>query len=305
MDSSPLLKFTDLLSSHGENCSDEMCILPQCVNWKLKLAKSSNKPPNHIKSNRSPIGCHDGKCANEEFPCKVETSGETAVLKQLVEDLMELEDIDFPSCFEESFSDKASQDGFPEFNKDGFPISWNPQRDQHQLPIEVTTNNGEVRMPCRVGQGMRSEVPLQSNTCVRKGHGVAQFPDKTEMLITARMKSQRQEIGGDKPTGNYLELGSLAPELETFIPIDVYLNPSGMTENTAAENGEKKPCPKEREPIEEAAKAKHSNIKKLFGILAEILGLFEGHHFSEDLEAFSVEVLQRALAELRGAIRSL
>lgn len=125
MDLFLFFKFIDLLFLYGENCLDEMCILLQCVNWKFKFVKSFNKLLNYIKSNWSFIGCYDGKCVNEEFFCKVEISGEIVVLKQLVEDLMEFEDIDFLSCFEESFSDKVLQDGFLEFNKDGFLILWN------------------------------------------------------------------------------------------------------------------------------------------------------------------------------------
>lgn len=80
-------------------------------------------------------------------------------------------------------------------------------------------------------------------------------------------------------------------ELEIFILIDVYLNLLGMIENIVVENGEKKFCLKEREFIEEVVKVKYSNIKKLFGILVEILGLFEGYYFLEDFEVFFVEVL--------------
>ena len=143
-----------------------------------------------------------------------------------------------------------------------------------------------------------------------KSYEFAQFPlDKLAMVLTG--------ISPDKSTEKSLETQFFPMETEKFIPIrqidDLSYRRHSLrtTATTATTKATEKvsffstlkdnKLPHEDESMlkNEAPIIQPTKGKGLWGILAQILQMIEEGSVSEDSEAFCVEVLQKALAELQ------
>ncbi|XP_074621129.1 uncharacterized protein LOC141879742 [Acropora palmata] len=275
----PIFQLTDL-STHVQNCSSDECILPTCVNWKLNVAKNSHKQPQQQKKREWNAIVSDARHKREKLRHEKELDEATALF---FEDLEELMKGDLgktpPSCLATDIGAKNSFDLFQ--NNPGC----------NQLHI-----------------GVDNDVKLTLNSQQNKSYEFAQFPlDKLAMVLTGI---------SPESTARSLETQSFPLEMDKFTraPIDdfSYRRPSSWTTATSATTQATEKLPifwalKNYEPShEDENKLKKglpiiqpTNAKTLFRILAQILQMIEEGSVSEDSEAFCVEVLQKALAELQ------
>lgn len=267
MDATPFQNVN--LSAHGKNCSDVLCVLPVCVNWKLRwLANSRNKPTQENKRNRLTSDAHsdrDEKLQRSEI-CK-ETASITnfsssedrndETLKHLLEELEDFEE-DFQIGKDDLRYSLPSlpdpQHGDPLLSSDSV-ISWN-QLLNHQLPCDLM----------QVRETRKTSAQQLSNNVEAPSH----------------KKRAALEVLPEKSAAMYSDIDFPTLDLEKFIPMDRYVRP---TYN-------------KQEPRKYRLAEQPNNTSKLFGVLSEILRLFE-LPMSRDVEIFYIEVLQRALAEIR------
>ena len=274
----PIFQFTDL-STHVQNCSNDECILPACVNWKLNIAKNCHKQPQQHKKREWSTIVSDAKNRKEKLRHDKELDLATALSFEDLEELMK-GDLEKrrPSCLATETDAKNS-----------FHVSQNnPGCNQ----LDISLDN---------------DVNVTLNSQENKSDEFAQFPlDKLAMILTG--------ISPDESTARSLETQSFPLEMKEFIPVDdfSYQRPSSRTTATTAgtEATEKLPlfCTlKDYKPPHEdksklkkqASIIKSTNAKGLWGILAQILQMIEEGSVSADSEAFCVQVLQNALAELQ------
>ena len=275
----PIFQSTDL-STHVQNCSNDECILPTCVNWKLNIAEICHKQPQeHKKRERSTIAS-DGGNKKENLRHDKEVDEATALFFEDLEELMK------GDLEKECLNCLATETGHDA--KNSFQVSQS-KPECNQLHI-----------------GVDNDVNLTLNSHQNESDEFAQFPlDKLAMILTG--------LSPDESTARSLETQSVP--LEKFIPIDdfsINRRPSSGTTSTTAttEATEKSPffCTLKDYKLahEDESKLKNqgsviqpTNAKRLWGILRQILQMIEKGSVSEDSEAFCVQVLQNALAELK------
>ena len=276
----PIFQLTDL-STHVQNCSNDECILPACVNWKLNVAKSSHKQPQQHKKREWNAIVSDARHKREKLRHDKEIDVANALFFDDLEELMKGDLGKTPPCC------LATDIGA----KNSFDVSQN-NLGCNQLHI-----------------GVDNDVKLTLNSQQNKSYEFAQFPlDKLAMVWTG--------ISPDESTARSLETQSFPLEMDKFTraPIDdfSYRRPSSWTTATKATTQATKKLPifcalKNYEPSHEDENKlkkgvpiiKPTNAKTLFRLLAQILQMIEEGSVSEDSEAFCVEVLQKALAELQ------
>ena len=275
----PIFQFTDL-SMHVQNCSNDECILPICVNWKLNIAKPSHKQLQQHKKRDWSTTVSDVRHKKEKLQHDKEIDEATALFFEDFEELM-MGDLGKtpPRCLATDIGAKnsfyVSQD-IPGCN---------------QLHI-----------------GADNDVELILNSQQKKGYEFAQSPSDTELAMVPT------GISLDQLTGRSLKTQSFPLEMEKFIPFGdfPYQRPSSrMTATTATTKAtEKLPSfcnlkdgkrnhDDENKLKKQAPIIQPNNAKRLWRILAQILQMIEEGSVSEDSEAFCVEVLQKALAELQ------
>ena len=275
----PIFQFTDL-STHVQNCSNDECILPTCVNWKLNIAKNCPKQPQqHSKRERNTIAS-DARRKKEKLQDDKELDETTALF---FEDLEELMKGDLgkrrPSCLATEANTKNS-----------FHVSQN-NPGCNELHINVD-----------------NDVNLTLNSQQNKSDEFAQSPSDKLAVVA-------QGISPFESTARSLKTEFFPLETGKFIPIDdfSYRRPSSMTTATTATTKATETLPffctlkDNKLPHEDDSKLKEqariiepTNAKRLWGILAKILQMIEEEgSVSEDSEAFCVQVLQKALAELQ------
>ena len=275
----PIFQFTDL-STHVQNCSNDECILPTCVNWKLNVAKNSHKQPQqHEKREWSTI-VSDARHKREKLRHDKQLNEATALLFDDLEELIE-KDLGerAPSCLVTETDAKNS-----------FYVSQN-NPGCNQLHIGV---DNDVRLPL--------------NSQQNKSCKFAQFPsDKLAMVLTG--------ISPDESNARSLETQTFPSEMDKLSQAPIDFSDRGHSSRTTATTAtaqatEKLPIfctlKNNKLPQEDESKLKKgapiiqpSNGKTLLGILAQILQMIEEGSVSEDSEAFCVEVLQKALGELQ------
>ena len=274
----PIFQITDL-STHVQNCSNDECILPTCVNWKLNIAKNCRKQPQQHKKREWSTTVSDAKNKKEKLRHDKELDAETALFFEDLEELMK-EDLGKrrPSCLATETDAKNS-----------FHVSQNnPICNQ----LDISLDN---------------DVNLTLNSRENKSDEFAQFPlDKLAMILTG--------LGPEESTARSLETQSFPLEMEKFIPIDdssCRRPNSRTTATTAATEATEKlpffctlkdfklPHKDESKLKKQTSVIKPSNAKRLWGILAQILQMIEERSVSDDSEAFCVQVLQNALTELQ------
>ncbi|XP_044177069.1 uncharacterized protein LOC122959669 [Acropora millepora] len=275
----PIFQFTDL-STHVQNCSNDECILPTCVNSKLNIAKNYHKQPQQHKKREWSAIVSDVRHKKEKLQHDKELDEATALFFEDLEELM-MGDLGktLPSCLATDIDAKnsfyVSQD-IPGCN---------------QLHI-----------------GADNDVELILNSQQKQSYEFAESPSDTELAMVPT------GISLDQLTGRSLKTQSSPLEIEKFIPIDdfPYQRPSSRTTSTTATTKatEKLPffcalkdniLPHEDESKlrKQAPPIQPNNAKRLWGILAQILQMIEEGSVSADSEAFCVKVLQKALAELQ------
>ena len=273
-----ILRFTDL-SRHMRNCSNDECILPTCVNSKLNIAKNYHKQPQQHKKREWNAIVNDARHKKEKLRHDKELDEATALF---FEDLEEFMKGDLgkrrPSCLA---TETEAKNSFHEAQNSPWC---------NQLHIGVD-NCGNVTL----------------NSQQSKSFEFPQFQsDKLAMVSTG--------ISPDESTARSLETPFFPMESEKFIPIDEfsYRRRSSRTTVTTAttkvteklpffwtlKDG-KPPYEAENKIRKQAPVIQPTNAKRLWGILAQILQMIEEGSVSEDSEAFCVEVLQKALAELQ------
>ena len=274
----PIFQFTDL-STHVQNCSNDECILPTCVNWKLNVAKSCHKKPQqHKKRERSTIES-DARNKKEKLQHDKELDEATALLFEDLEELMKRD------LGKRRLSCLAAETDA----KNSFHVSQNnPGCNQLHTGVDNNAN-------------------LTLNSQQNKSDEFVQSPLDKLVAVPPGMSPFES-------TARFLETQFFPLEKDKFIPVDYfsYRRPSSRTAATTAttEATEKLPfictvkdnkLPHEDESKlkKQASIIKSTNAKRLWGILAQILQIVEEASVSEDSEAFCVEVLQKALAELK------
>ncbi|XP_044170224.1 uncharacterized protein LOC122954275 [Acropora millepora] len=275
----PIFQFTDL-STHVQNCSSDECILPICVNWKLNIAKPSHKQLQQHKKRDWSTTVSDVRHKKEKLQHDKEIDEATALF---FEDLEELMKGDLgktpPSCLATDIDAKNS-----------FYVSQDiPGCNQ----LHIAEDN---------------DVELILNSQQKKSYEFAESPSDTELAMVPT------GISLDQLTGRSLKTQSFPLEMEKFIPFGdfPYQRPSSrMTATTATTKAtEKLPSfynlkdgkrlhDDENKLKKQAPIIQPNNAKRLWGILAQILQMIEEGSVSKDSEAFCVEVLQKALAELQ------
>ena len=320
------------LSAHGKNCSDKSCVLPLCVNWKLGCSRNNSPPTN--KRNRQTSDDdrrRNGKLQRNSICKELTLLGNKSqgsedhhdeTLTKLLEELEDFEEDvktgqrDFQYSLIDPPPGAASQNANLLANQskqqedlqlipsDQTTVSWNQLSTDQQLPYGISNTILDIK--------------------------VCQTEEATTQLLTkaqpyTHKKSSAFEVLPDKSTGNCAETDFL----EQFIPMDPYVCPASIKEPTTAnyknawsndqgpmrdpststaieeivqrlKNNEQELQEMKHRP-RELPKAQPNNTNKLFGILSEILRLFEGP-MSVDLEVFSIRILQKALEEIRGEV---
>ena len=278
----PIFQFTDL-SKHVQNCSSDECILPTCVNWKLNIATNSHKQPQQHKKREWSTIVTDARHKREKLQHGKELDEATALFFEDLEELMK-RDLGKtpPSCLATDIDARNS------------------------FLIYVSQNNPGCN---QLHIGADNDVERTLNSQQKKSYEFAQSPSDTELAMIPT------GISPDQLTGRSLKTQSFPLEMEKFFPIiDVfpYRRPSSRTTATTATTQATEKLPiccalkNNKRPHEDESKLKngapmmqHTNAKRLWGILAQILQMIEEGSVSTDSEAFCVEVLQKALAELQ------
>ena len=293
-------------AAHGSNCSDTRCVLPVCVNFKLATRHSNT--PHKDKQNRHAGGDTSYIAVDSWQISKAskEMSLNQAVLdhdveKQLLEDLEEFEKI-----FESRIADFGDQVGF----KDPFEIG----QQRNSLPTYTTQGDCQVRRQAsREKKGSHqpnvTDYGPIFNTSRRTIFTspavptVGSIPDSSEDPLLPNYYEQfmRMDQNSDcvhmtaKRTRTHQDM----MPADTAIMEKTAASIKGTTEQPqgipTSFPGSLSPAPPEVEGIQ----PKPTN--KMFGVLAEILRMFE-KPMSAEVEAFFVQVLQKALKEIKNAV---
>ena len=275
----PIFQFTDL-STHLQNCSSDECILPTCVNWKLNIARNSHKQLQQHKKRDWSTTVSDARHKKEKLQHDKELDEATALFFDDLEELMK-GDLGKtpPSCLATDIDTKNS--------------------------FDVSQNNPGCN---QLHIGVDNDVELTLNSQQNKSCKFAQLPsDILAMVVTG--------ISPDESKARSLETQSFPSEMNKFTRAPIDFSDRRHSSRTTAitvttQSTENLPifCAlKNNKPSHEdeskfkkgAPMIQHNNAKRLWGILAQILQMIEEGLVSTDSEAFCVEVLQKALAELQ------
>ena len=268
----PIFRFTDL-SRHEQNCSNDECILPTCVNSKLNIAKNCHKQPQQHKKREWSAIVSDARHKKEKPPHDKELDEAT---KLFFEDLEELMKGDLgkrrPSCLA---IETEAKNSFHESQNSSGCI---------QLHIGV---DNYLSLTLNSQQSKSYEFPqFQSDKLAMVPTGISPdestqfFPMETEKFIPIDDFSYRRL----SPRTTATTAATKAIEKLPFF--------CTLKENILPREDESKL--RKQAPI-----IQPTNAKRLWGILAQILQMIEVGSVSEDSEAFCAEVLQKALAELQ------
>lgn len=287
--------------AHGRNCSDRRCVLPPCVNWKLSIGHAS--PPKKDKKTH---------CTNEDTSgqgvsqlrsggCKESLSQNQTILahnaghEQLLEELKE---------FERVFQSKKDQ-----FDSSFLEALGIPQPNAYPLRGQGDWKNiGIQQVPHITDYEPLLDKPMNAASC---------FPVNAEQTCKT---GSTFEVPPDKSDSTEDPL--CLSHLDQFIAMDSYVvGPAEEERNTAKRTRrDRKDIASElptgsntiketvsslevnnREKKNRGSKSKSKDTNKLFGILSEILRMFESP-MSAEREAFYVQILQKALKEIQNAV---
>jgi len=318
------------LASHGKYCPDPFCVLPLCVNEKLR-ASSRNKPTQKNKRGRVTSGIdghRNGKLQRSELykdakllsQAHLSEDHDDETLSQLLEELEDLEKYfqsgkgDF-QCSLNGPSGAASQNANPSLNH-------TEQKDFQLLPLDPTVSLSQLGNQ-QPSYAMNS--PVSEKRICPTREATVHFLTEDEFYTDEKISAWK--FVPRKPTATFAESDDLNLDPEQFISMDPYLCPSSVKKHdteaesawsgdqtikiqsasTAIEEIASSPEDNKEELRETKKRPKQqrqkqpNNTNKLFGILSEILRMLEDPT-SVDLEAFYVQVLQKALTEIRGAV---
>lgn len=321
------------LAAHAKNCSDVLCVLPECVNRKLASSRFGNQAKQTNKRNRLTSDTDsrkDGKLHRSEvskdvmLPIQSHPSQDDGdeTLKQLLDELE-----DFKKDFQGSKAelqcslvgpfDDASQVANPLFNhisQEGF-----------QLPPSDGVTACWSQSGSQQLQYASCEPAHKTTTCEAKESSV-KFSPKTELFTDEKISTLGLCLEQSK--ANCTESDFHHFDVEQFIPMDPYVEcsssrneyyitaASALADDQSIVRRQIPPTAQSTVAIEkivcnlkdnkEELRQKKSRSKeqpskphKLFAILSEILRMFEDPT-SVDRVAFYEEVLQKALTEIKG-----
>ena len=274
----PIFRFTDL-SRHEQNCSNDECILPTCVNSKLNIAKNCHKQPQQHKKREWSAIVSDARHKKKKLPHDKELDEAT---KLFFEDLEELMKGDLgkrrPSCLaietkaKNRFHESQNSPGCNQLHigVDNYP---------HQYEYYSLTLNSQQSQSCEFPQ-FQSDKLAMVPTGISPDESTHFFPMETEKFIPIDDFSYRRHSPRTTAT---MATTKAIEKLPFFCTLKDNILPS-----------EDESKLRKQAPI-----IQPTNAKRLWGILAQILQMIEVGSVSEDSEAFCVEVLQKALAELQ------
>ena len=281
----PIFQFTDL-STHAQNCSNDGCILPTCINWKLNIAKNCHKQPQQHKKREWSTIVSDARNKKEKLRHNKELDEATAFFFEDLEEIMK--------------GDLGKR-----------RLSCLATENDAKNSFHASRNNPGCNQP-RIGDD--NDINLTLNSQQNKSYEFAPVPSDK---LAGRVLTG---ISPDESTARSLETQSFPLEMDNFIPVGdfSYRRPSSrmtptMATSKAAEKlptfciltDNKIPNGDERKLKKQAPIIEPTNAKRLWGILAEILQLIEEEgSVSEESEAFCVHVLQKALVELQARFSS-
>lgn len=295
---------------HGKNCADIFCVLPQCVNFKLRTRHVStsrkDKPDSQACGASADTTANILQLQNSNNDSNVASLGR-AILdhdaeKQLLDELEEYE-----RFLERQVADMAPQPGFSgcfgiEKQTTSFPL-YNPKEDC-QVPRQ--TDSLHCYSPKRDGQtpgetarnhqpysrdygakfeGRRSTFMKPSNSAVRLNKESDEdpfFPSFYEQFASIDQFTVPVKRSGDIHAAKRTRKDS---SMTKTMPVPAFIV------------GKKTAC--HFSSASEQFLGTHSDPSRMvFGILAQILHMFE-KPMSAEAETFFVHVLQKALREIQ------
>lgn len=288
------------LAAHGINCADTRCVLPFCVN--LKLTTWHNNAPQNRNHHTS-----------EEEDCKEVFPTQSGVLDHATEQQLLQELDEFQRIVEsQKCDDPEFQSSFIEYlgiiPPNGNPLLAHTGQDDFQLRASKGTAS------CNWNKAGNQLVPHVTNNYVPT------LDMEVETFISLSTDAERLAPPGKSISESTEDLAHLS-HLEQFMPMDSYLSAvsdkkEGMTTKRTRNDdhqdiGAKIPPPptgaakktvgSRQDHKEQLGGKQPKNPNKLFGILADILRMFE-NPMSAELEAFYLHVLQGALKEIQSKV---
>ena len=298
-------KFKVNLAAHGKNCSDLRCVLPVCVNWRLANSHKNLKPNNkrNWDTSEGDSGRSDGKLQRGEASSKVEPQTQSGssenhdyeTLKNLLDDLEDLDDL----------IQSGHQDEFRPFKgtatlKTDLLLNHSNQEDLHHLPPDAASWNQPANQLPSYPFSKKENRPTTQN----RYENSSAFPFLSNDSVARYNESDFSlQLDPESFTPMAPYVANMTSNGASFDGQDCYngkiQSPSTVVENIVFSLKESSrqlrggtSCPKK--PLDEPA----SKSNRLFGILSEILQMFEDP-MSVDLEAFYVQVLQKALTDIK------
>lgn len=278
------------LNAHGINCPDPRCVLPICVNLKLQATRHANSPQRD-KQNRhasEDTSCRSvnrqrsGNC-KESLPLTQSVlahNAEEQLLKELkdFERVFQNQNVEFDSTFLESLGIAR-----PNVN----PLLGHTGR-------EDWNNVGSQQVPHPTDYD--PILDMEMNTA-------SQFP------ANAEPDKSISDLNEDLQLPSYLEqFGPLSPYVVALEKEDdkttkrtKHDHHDIATEFPPGFNAIKGTVNSLEDSKKELSGLQFKETNKLFGILSEILRMFECP-MSADIEAFYVQTLQKALKEIQNAV---
>lgn len=290
-------------NAHGRNCSDPRCVLPLCVNWKLSIGHAS--PPKKDKQTRhtNEDTTGQGVCRSRSGECKEALFQNQTVLahdavhEQLLEELKE---------FERVFQSK----------KDQFESSFLEALGIHQPNVYPLRGQDDWK---NIGLQQVPHIIDYEPLLDKQMNAASRFPVNAEQTC---MTGYTFDVPPDKSVSDSTEDPLCLSHLDQFIAMDSYVVGLAKEERNTAKRTRQdhkdfaSQLPTGSNTIKETVssleennckeknrglKCKSKDTNKLFGILSEILRMFESP-MSAEREAFYVQVLQKALREIQNAV---
>ncbi|XP_078371159.1 uncharacterized protein LOC144654813 [Oculina patagonica] len=278
------------LNAHGMNCPDPRCVLPICVNVKLQATRHTNSPQrdkqnrhaNEDTSRRSVNRQRSGDC-KESLPL-VQSVLAHNTEEQLLKELKDFERVfqnqkdQFDSSFLESLG--ITQPNINPLLDHTGREDWNnvgsqqvPHATEYDPILDMEMNN-DLQFPANSEPDKSISDPsedLQPSSYLEQFGPMSPYAvalEKEEDKTAKRTKHDHHDMATEFPPGSNAIKGIV----------------SSLEDSKKQLRGHQ---------------FKESN--KLFGILSEILRMFECP-MSADLEAFYVQTLQKALKEIQNAV---
>ena len=292
--------------AHGINCSDTRCVLPVCVNWKLST-RHVNSPQVDKQDRHTADTSLRSVSQQRSGDCKESLSLNQSVLAHDAEEQLRKDLEHFERVFQ------SQRDEFQSTFLESLGITQPNANALHGHTGQEDWNN--------VGSQQVPQVP-DYDPILDMGMNIAsQFPENAEQIYE---KGSTFKASPHSSISDPIEDSQLFSYFEQFVQMNPYVVASEEKENKTAKRTKRdhhhhydvtgkiptagSNAIKETSSLEDNKEQlcrlpfKEKCTNKLFGILSEILRMFESP-MSADLEAFYVQILQKALKDIQNPVR--